>query len=199
MSNDQKHYGSHHHWHYLYKKRRKRVLGISPKQIAIGQMISLVGAIIAGFHLDNNKVALAAIVGAFVVMPGVLDLNGSLGGALSAKINHRLEESNAKAWRVFTRALGFALVMALMAGSIVGLAGGLLTALLFNGDFLLVFKLALGAILLGALIGFPLIATLTVVLRKLGINPDDVMGPIETSFFDFLAVYTLVVVAGWLA
>jgi len=190
--------GHHKHWHYVYKKRRNRLLGISSKQIAIGQMVSLLGAVLAGFHLNNNKASLALIVGTFVILPGVLDLNGSLGGALSAKINHRLEDSKAKAWHVFVRSLGFAFLIALLAGMVVGAAGGIISTAFFDADFVTIFKLALGAILLSAMIGFPLIAILTLVLRKFGVNPDDVMGPVETSFFDFLTVFTLVLVAGWL-
>ena len=188
----------HRHWHHVYRKRRQRALGTSSKQIAIGQMISLFGAVLAGFHLDNNKVALAAIVGTFVILPGVLDLNGSLGGALSAKINHRLENSSAKVWRVVFRATGFAFLIAILASTIVGAVGGTAATILFDADFETVFKLAVGSIMLGVLIGFPIIALLTVILRKLKVNPDDVMGPIETSFFDFITVYTLVVVASWL-
>lgn len=187
---------SHKHWHHVYKRRRRRALGISPKQIAIGQMVSLIGAVLAGFHLENNKASLAMIVGTFVILPGVLDLNGSLGGALSAKINHQLENPSAKIWRVFVHSVVFAWVIALLAGTVVGAAGGTAARLLFDADFAMVFKLALGSIMIGSAIGFPLIGLATLGLRRLGVNPDDVMGPIETSFFDFLAVFSLVAVAG---
>lgn len=188
----------HKHWHHVYKKRRQHALGISSKQIAVGQIISLVGAVIAGFHLDYNKGSLALIAGAFVIMPGVFDLNGSLGGALSAKINHRLESPTAKSLSVLLRTLGFALLISLLAGAVVGLAGGGIASVLFDADFWTVFKLSLGAIILGGLIGFPLVGLVTILLRRLGVNPDDVMGPIETTFFDVLTVFTLILVAGWL-
>lgn len=193
-----KHVHQHRHWHHVYKKRRRRALGINSKQIAVGQMISLFGAVMAGFHLDNNKTALAAIVGAFVILPGILDLNGSLGGALSAKINHRLENLAANPWRILARSVAFSLLIAVLAGMVVGTIGAGLASTFFDADFTTIFKLSLGAILLGAAIGFPLVALFTVGLRTLGVNPDDVMGPIESSFFDFLAVYTLVLVAGWI-
>lgn len=189
----------HKHWHHVYRRRRRRALGINSKQIAVGQLTSLAGAVLAGFHLENNKASLALIVGTFVILPGVLDLNGSLGGALSAKINHRLEQPGAKVWRVFLRGTSFAFLIAVLAGSIVATAGGIIAMTFFDGNFSTVFQLALGAILLGAVIGYPLIGIVTIALRKAGINPDDVMGPIETSFFDFLAIFALVAVAGWIA
>lgn len=189
---------NHKHWHHVYKKRRRHALGISSKQIAIGQVISLVGAVIAGFHLDHNKSSLALIAGAFLIMPGVFDLNGALGGALSAKINHRLESPSAKAFGTLMRTMAFAVLISLLAGSLVGVAGGTIAHIFFDANFVTVFKLSLGSILLGAIIGFPLVGLVTIILRKFGINPDDVMGPIESTFFDVLTVAALVVVAGWL-
>lgn len=188
----------HQHWHHVYRRRRHHALGISSRQIAIGQIIALTGAVIAGFHLDENKGSLAMITGAFVILPGVFDLNGALGGALSAKVNHRLENAAASPLRVLLRGLSFALLIALLAGAVVGVSGGALASFFFDADFGTVFKLALGAVLLGGIIGFPLIGLVTIVLRKLGVNPDDVMGPIETTFFDVLTVITLIMVAGWL-
>jgi cation transporter-like permease len=189
----------HRHWHHVYRKHRRRALGISSKQIAVGQIISLIGAIIAGLHLDDNKAALAMIVGAFVIMPGVFDLNGALGGALSAKINHHLEDAKARAFKVFMHSTSFALLISVLAGSVIGFTGGTIASLFFDANFWLVFKLAFGAVLLGAIIGLPLVGLATIILRKLGVNPDDVMGPLETTFFDVLTVITLVIVAGWLA
>ena len=188
----------HKHWHHVYKKRRRHALGINSKQIATGQIISLVGAVIAGFHLDHNKTSLALIAGAFVIMPGVFDLNGALGGALSAKINHRLESPSAKTPSTLLRAMAFAFLISILAGALVGAAGGGIAYALFDADFWTVFQLSVGAILLGAVIGFPLVGLATIILRKIGINPDDVMGPIETTFFDVLTVATLIIVAGWL-
>ncbi len=188
----------HKHWHHVYRRRRHRALATNPKQIAIGQMVSLIGAVLAGYHLNNNKASLALLVGTFLVLPGILDLNGSLGGALSAKINHHLEDPKAKAFKVFIYSIGFAFLIAFLAGMVVGVAGGLIAVGFFDGNFLDIFKLCLGATMLSAVIGFPLVGILTMALRKLGINPDDVMGPIETSFFDFLTVITLVIVVGWL-
>ncbi len=186
------------HWHHLYQKRRRRALGINGKQMAWTQVISLVGSVIAGVLLETNKGTLALVAGAFVVLPGIFDLDGSLGATLSAKINHQLEELEAKWWPVLLRNVSFALLISLLSGILVGVVGAGLSVWFFDAIFWQVFWLALGAIGLSALIGFPIIGLLSVVFRSFKINPDDVVGPIESSIFDILSVITMVVVIGWL-
>lgn len=185
--------GRHHHWHYLYARRRQRVraLGINPKQMAWSQVFSLVGSIIAGLLLETNKTTLAFFVGVFVILPGVFDLNGSLGASLSAKINHRLEASSAKLWRVFVSSVGFACLVAALSGVIVASLGAGIATLFFEAIYWKVFMIGWGAILLSAVIGFPLIGGLSVFFRLRDVNPDDVVGPIESSVFDILTILTL--------
>lgn len=168
---------------------------INPRQMAIGQFISLIGAVIAGLTLDINKETIAAFAGAFVVLPGVFDLSGSLGASLSAKINHRLENKQSSTFRVFISSLLFTYMIALLAGIIVALVGASISALLFSADFMKVFLLTEISIALCCLIGMPLIGALSIILRRYNINPDDVVGPIESSVTDILSVILLSFVA----
>ncbi len=188
------------HWHYIYAKhhRRQRALGINAKQMSWSQVFSLVGSIIAGALLESNKTTLALLAGVFVVLPGVFDLNGTIGAALSAKINHRLEDPDAKALRVFLRSVAFALFISVLGGLIVAGVGGLIAATFFNASFGRVFMVAELAIILSAIIGLPLIGILSLIFRHFRVNPDDVVGPIESSVFDILTVITLAMVIGWI-
>lgn len=186
------------HWHYLYRHRKQRALGISTKQMAWSQVLSLLGSIIAGVLLENNKETLALLIGAFVVLPGVFDLGGSIGASLSAKINHKLEDSDARALRVFIRSTLFAVALACTAGLIVAIIGGWLAMWFFDANFWDIFVLAEGAIVLSAVIGLPIVGGLSIAFRKLRVNPDDVVGPIESSIFDILTVVTMALVIGWI-
>ncbi len=186
------------HWHYLYKRRRQRALGINARQMAWSQVVSLLGSVLAGVLLESNKATLALVAGAFVVLPAIFDLDGTLGAVISAKINHRLEDPRAKALNVFASSVGFALVVASLAGLLVALVGASVAVLFFDAIFTQVFLLAFGAIVLSALLGFPFIGALSLFFRKLKVNPDDVVGPIESSIFDILTVVTMVLVIGWL-
>jgi cation transporter-like permease len=189
-----------HHWPYIYAKRRRRqqVLGINAKQMAWSQIISLVGSVVAGVLLEANKVELGLIAGAFLVLPGVFDLDGSIGAALSAKINHHLENPKANAVLVFLKSVGFALLISALAGLVVALVGACIATAFFDADFGQIFLLTEQAILLSAVIGFPLIGAMSVLFRQFNVNPDDVVGPIESSVFDILTVLTMVMVIGWL-
>lgn len=182
------------HWHHVYKKRRRRGLAINSKQMAIGQIISLFGAIFAGLALNANKEVIVAFAGAFVILPGVYDLSGSLGASLSAKINHRLEENRASTWRIYISTLLFTYGIALAAGLVVSLIGASVASLFFNASFQQVFILTEASIALSCIIGLPLIGLLSVVLRRFQINPDDVVGPIESSLTDILSVLVLTLV-----
>ena len=188
------------HWHYLYERRRRRVrvLGINAEQMAWSQVVSLVGSIVAGILLESNKATLALLAGAFVILPGVFDLDGSLGATLSAKINHRMEKANAKPFKIFLGSVAFALLVALLSGLVVASVGAGIATIFFDAAFWQVFVVAFGAILLSAVIGFPLVGGLSVFFRKRNMNPDDVVGPIESSIFDILTVVTMALVIGWI-
>lgn len=186
------------HWEYIYSRRRKRALGINASQMALTQVLSLVGSIAAGVHLEANKSLLALITGTFVILPGIFDLDGSIGAALSAKINHQMEEPKAKSLWVYLNSVSFALLIAFLAGLVVALFGAFLANFFFDANFKQIFTLAIGAIMLSALIGFPIIGLLSLFFRWIKVNPDDVVGPIESSFFDVLTVVTLVMVLRWI-
>jgi cation transporter-like permease len=186
------------YWHHLYLRRRRRILGINAKQMATSQVFSLIGSIIAGVLLDANKETLVLIVGAFVVLPGIFDLNGSLGATLSAKINHQLEKVSEKSFRVFFRNLAYILAISMAAGLLVASVGAGISTVFFDADFSQVFTLAETSIVLSALIGFPVIGLLSLLFRRYRVNPDDVVGPIESSIFDILTIASMVVVIGWL-
>lgn len=183
------------HWHHVVLKRRRRALNINSKQMAIGQLISLLGAVVAGVALDINKETIAAFAGAFIVLPGVFDLSGSLGASLSAKINHRIDESRASAVKIFFSTLIFTYSVALAAGLLVSLTGATIAALAFDANFTKVFLLTELSIALCCLIGMPFIGLLSILLKKFKVNPDDVVGPIESSLTDILSVIVLSFIA----
>lgn len=179
------------HWHYVYRRRRMHK-GINSSQMANAQIISLFGSIIAGVLLDANKETLALIAGTFVILPGVFDLDGSIGAALSAKINHRLDETT-KGKQVVLDTIWFSIRLSIFAGVMVGLVGAAVSEIFFDAEFWKVFVVGWGAIILSGAVGFPIIAVMSYMFKKKGVNPDDVVGPIESSLFDILTVVTLTI------
>ena len=186
------------HWHHIYRRHRARALGINSKQMAWSQIISLIGSIVAGLLLEANKDTLALLVGAFVVLPGIFDLDGSIGAALSAKINHRLEKSDLPALTVLIRSTASALLIACLGGLIVATIGAGIAVWFFDADFWQIFILTEAAVVLSAVLGFPVVGGLSVLFRRFRVNPDDVVGPIESSIFDILTIVTMALMIGWL-
>jgi cation transporter-like permease len=161
--------------------------------MASSQILSIVVALLAGVILNSHKDGLVLVTGVFVVLPGVLDLDSSIGTAMSAKINHILEDPDQNNFRVAASSTLFALCLCAAAGLIVGSVGGAFTALLFDGSFWRTFAIGWGSMMLAGLISYPLTALVSVVTRNKNINPDDVIGP---SLFDLISIVAIIFVTG---
>lgn len=182
----------HRHWHYVYRHRRARARRITDDvsmwQIIAGQIFTVIASVLAGYILDFKKEDIGLLVGAFVLMPGIIDLSASLTGAMSAKINHQIDETPAHPSIVAVHAVSFSLLIGLFAGTIVGLFGGLISTLLFEGDIWQITMLGLLSMMTISLIADPIIAILTVIFKKIKINPDNIVGPIQSSLVDVIAI-----------
>lgn len=182
-----------HSWSkYLYRFHRRRALKSSPKQMALSQVVSLVGTVLSGYLLELNKATLVGFAGAILIMPGVFDLTSSLGAAMSAKMNHALEFNNEPVWKVFWRSVTFSLGEIITAGVLVALIGGVIAASVFGVAGWPVVWLTFGALILTALIGLPTVGYLTLKARQNRVNPDDVIGPVQSSLFEILSMLAIV-------
>lgn len=182
-----------HSWSkYLYRFHRRRALQTSPKQMALSQIVSLVGTVLSGYLLELNKATLIGFAGAILIMPGVFDLTSSLGAAMSAKMNHTLEFSNESAWKVYWHSVVFGLWEIVAAGVLVALSGGVIAAAFFDTAGWPVVWLTLGALSLTALVGLPTVGYLTLKARQKQVNPDDVIGPIQSSLFEILSMLAII-------
>ena len=181
----------HRHWHYIYKGRRARAQSISSgQQIVLGQIIALSGSLLAGFMLELNKTSISIFAGALLLLPGIIDLAASITGAMCAKINHRLDrESSVR--KVLLSSIGFSLILSLFAGLIVGLTGGLIGELFFDSTFWKILVLCQSAMLFVGMVAYPIMGTATVLIKKSGLDPDNIIGPVETGFTDALMVITI--------
>lgn len=182
-----------HHWRFLYTRRRSS-LSKNTREIFIGQLISLTGSIIAGYLLELSKGTLAAVAGVFLLLPGVFDMGGNIAGSFGAHINHVLEYKPKNTLGLFVKSLIHSLGVAAIASMFLGLVAGSLAALLFHASYWVIFKIAVFSALLSTLIGLPLVGIATVVAFKRGYDPDNFIGPIETSIFDSLSIVVVVLV-----
>jgi len=178
----------HRHWHYIYKRRSYQP--ISWREIALGQIIALSGSLAAGLLLEVNKYSLSLFAGAFLLLPGVIDLAASITGAMCAKINHRLETSD-QTWHIAEDSVAFALLLSLCSGLVVGLTGGAIGAIFFEAIFWQIAVLCIATMVGVGVVAYPAMALLTILIRKIGADPDNIVGPVETGFTDMLTVITV--------
>ena len=183
----------HRHWHFVYRRRRARLItdDVSTWQIIAGQVFTVVASVFAGLILDFQKENIGLLIGAFVVMPGIVDLSASLTGAMSAKINHHIDKTPAHPISIAIHDVGFAVFVGAFAGLIVGLFGGLLSEVFFEGDIWKLTVLGVSSMTTISVIGNPFIAVLTLIFKKANVNPDNIVGPIQSSLIDMLAVIVI--------
>ena len=189
---------THHHWHYVYKRHGKKADNISSKQIMVGQIIALSGSLVAGFLLELNKEHIVLFAGALLLLPGIIDLSASITGAMCAKINHRLD-SESSVSKVVLSSVGFSFLLSVFAGAIVGVTGGLIGELFFESIFWKVLVLCLVAMVTVGLLVYPLMAMVTLAVKKMGFDPDNIVGPVETGISDALMVLVVSILVRVLA
>jgi cation transporter-like permease len=183
----------HRHWHYVYRRRRARQLtdDVDTWEIVAGQVFTIVASVIAGYILDVQKDNIGIIIGAFILMPGIVDLSASLTGAMAAKINHHIDETPAHPFSIAVHSVAFSLMIGLFAGAIVGLFGGLMSSIFFDGNVLQLVGLGMLSMVTISLIGDPVIALMTIGFKKMRMNPDNIVGPIQSSIIDVLAILVI--------
>lgn len=183
----------HRHWHYVYRHRRARRLtdDVSTWQIVAGQVFTVIASLFAGYILDIQKETIGFIVGAFVLMPGIVDLSASLTGAMAAKINHQIDETPAHPLTVAVHAVVFSLFIGVFAGTIVGGFGAILGYIFFDADIWRLMALGIFSMATISVLTDPFIALLTVIFKQCKINPDNIVGPIQSSLVDMVAIMVI--------
>lgn len=182
------------HWHYVHRHRTRKV-NHTTREILIGQMISILGAVVAGYVLDLNKNQLTTMVGAFLILPGVFDLGGSVAGAMAARLNHRLADNHAPRL-VLRDSLLHALFLICAASVVLAVFGASLGALFFDADYMRLFVVTIVSAVCTGVIGLPIVAGATYFAFRRGVDADNFIGPIETSVFDTLTVITVTILVG---
>lgn len=197
-----KHIGALHahglHWQFLYH-RRAGWHGVSTRQIIASQVFTVFASVLAGLLLDITKENLVILVGTLIMLPGIIDLAATLTGVMCAKIHHQIDETDVPPWLVTVHAITFAILMSVLAGLIVGVVGGAIGAIFFAADFGKLIALTLLSMFFIGSICFPLMALFTLLVRRLGLNPDNISGPVESSVVDVVAILVVAIIAGWLA
>lgn len=166
------------------------------REILLGQGVSLLGALFAGVALELNKSELLAVAGVFLLLPGIFELGGAVAGAFGAKISHFRELHPRLARRQFLPSVLYSLLLVVAASFVLGAIGGALAAGLFGADFGTLLRVCVLSVVLSSVIGLPLVGLATLAAVRLGMDADNVIGPVETSLFDVLSIVATVIAIG---
>lgn len=182
------------HWNYV-RRRRTRRKAHTAREIFYGQLVSLLGATASGLVLEANKNKIAALVGAYLILPGVFDLSGSAAGAMGARLNHIFGNNDEKS-SVVIKILSQTILLVSASAVFLAIFSAIVASIFFGADLMKIFIVTVGSVVLSSLVGMPIIALATIITRKDGMDPDNFIGPIESSIFDVLSIafVTLMVV-----
>lgn len=171
------------------------------KDIVEGQMVSIIGGILAGVILVSRVDGLKLLPGFFILFPGFLELQGAINASLAARIGSLFHTKGLKVADELNDPLvktNFmaALILSLVSSLFLGGLSLLLTFIIFKK---IVIKLILVSSIAGiavSLIITPLTLGASVWLYKRGHDPDNIMGPFLTSATDIISVLVLILVIG---
>jgi cation transporter-like permease len=180
------------HWRVLYETKR-RLHEVSARQIIAGQLFTIVAVASAAILLDNNKEALLLAGSTLVLYPALSSLLSSNATVLAASLHHEIDETTDRV-RLVLGATVRSVAVASMASVLIGIFAGLVGLFALDTAFWTTVKLAsLAGIISGAL-GLPLSVVLTLLIRRLKANPDDMTAPLENTIFSVLTLVAIVLV-----
>jgi len=166
-------------------------------EILSGQIISLIGGLIAGVLLAVYTDNLLLIPAMFILIPGFLELRGNISGSLSSRISSGLFLDVIKPrFRndyLLNGNIIASFILTILISGILGLLAFLLEYLLFKIVYIKIVFISIFAGVIANVLLIPLSVYLTIYLFKKGHDPNNFMGPVLTAFGDVASITSLIV------
>lgn len=160
-----------------------------------GEFYSLTLGIVAGVFLVAALDKILLIPGILVLLPGFMEMRGSISGAMSARLSSGLILGKIKPiWRknsIIKNNIIASFGLALIDSAILGIVAWAITWLIFGVSSTTVIVIALAAGIISNAIQVPFAIYLTFWFFKRGHDPNDVMGPWITTIGDIISTMTL--------
>lgn len=165
------------------------------KEILFTQIISITGGLIAGSFLAFALDKVYLIPGFFILLPGLLDMRGSVSGSLAARLSSGLHleiiKPKSPMNRIVIGNIKAVFLMTIVISSLIGLIAYLVNYFLFGFNFPKIILISLFAGTLSNFIEIPMTVFLTFWLFKRGFDPDNIMGPYVSTSGDIVTVLSL--------
>ncbi len=167
------------------------------KEIFYTQIISITGGLIAGsmlaFALDKTYL----IPGFFILLPGLLDMRGSVSGSLAARLSAGLHLGAIKPKNIISRIttgnIKAAFLLSIVISSLIGFVAYSANYFLFNLNYPKIILISLFAGILANTIEIPITILLTFWLFRKGFDPNNIMGPYVSTSGDIITILSLLI------
>lgn len=165
------------------------------KEISAGQFLSITGGLIAGILLAYLKEELLLVPGLLVLIPGFLEMRGSISGSLSSRLSSALHIGHITPKTENTPFLRenilAAFTLSLTTSIMLGLVSISATYIYFGVFYAKLILIALIAAIISNIILIPSTVYLCFWLFRKGHDPDNVMGPYVTTMGDVVSMLSL--------
>ena len=164
-------------------------------EILGSEIISVTGGIVAGLFLASLVNKIVAVPGLLILLPGFLAMRGNISGVLASKLGTVLHLGVRKEkLRSFLINNTFAeFISATLLALFLGIVAFFGSGLLFGQFDVKVIPLALLGAIFSNFIMLPITAGSTIGLFRIGLNPDDIMGPYITTIGDIVSMLALTI------
>lgn len=180
-------------------EQKKRQHEPSTKRIIIGQLITIFVVGVSSLLIEDNQEAFLLFGATLLIYPALTDLLMSSGSVLSASIHHDLERQDESTYRFSLLAIIRSISGTIIAGTIVGSVAGVISAVVLSIPFMATLRLAVLATTIAAIVGLPLVLAITLFVRNLKSNPDEIIPPFESSVFNVVMLLAIAVASRILA
>ncbi len=178
-------------------KHQSHLLRHDFKDILSSQLIATTGGVVAGslLAIASNKIEL--IPGLLVLIPGFLEMKGSISGSLAARLSSGLILGAVKPQIKWNHIIKGNVIASFLLSVIVSIILGLVVYLLLNlflgiNNFSIVL-IALFAGIIANLIGIPLTVYHTFRIYKEGHDPNNIIGPYVTAEGDIISIIAILI------
>ncbi len=174
-------------------ERRKRQHDVSIKRIVIGQLVTIIVVGVSSILIERRLEAVLLFGSTLLLYPALTDLLMSSGSVLSASIHHDLDRQDESSFRfsliAFSKSVFSTTTASLIVGSVAGAIGYFALGVVFFDTL----KLAVLATFLSASIGLPMVMSVTFIVRNIKSNPDDIIPAFESSMFNVIMLFSIVI------
>ncbi|MFH1066185.1 MAG: magnesium transporter [Nanoarchaeota archaeon] len=179
-------------------KRNMEIFDKNFREILSSQIVVIIGGLIAGTLLAVFTKKLYLIPGMLILIPGFLEMRGSIAGNLSARITSALflktikSKYNRKTLLVNSN-IHASMFLALVASLGLGLMAFALNYLVSGIFFPQIILIPIIAAVLSEAIETPLTIFSTFYIFRKGHDPNNFMGPIITTGVDIISITALMI------